>query len=274
MRSERRSPPVGAGEISPVAWKRHTQRTALAMLTPKRLAAALRDRTPTTTASTTRVRRSSDTVRRSSWASSRRASTGLLVTVHLICHARPRPRRWAGQQNYGNDVVYSATFRANASEKGRCAIIKCTVTPWRASSQLHRRTRRNQLLMTPAGPDLSPTFARRGPPPAPFVRAPQPIRAQPRAPPRRRNVRLCQSADPRTRPTPSRHPQTHHCSRPARHRRAPNPHSAPAAPDAPPSRGSPPLEAFGCRPSSQTLLPASGPTSETLYKAALAGRLA
>src|SRR5208337_1566430 len=60
MRSERRSPPVGAGEIPPVAWKRQTQRMALAMLTPKRLAAALRDRPPTTTASTTRVRRSSD----------------------------------------------------------------------------------------------------------------------------------------------------------------------------------------------------------------------
>ena len=34
------------------------------------------------------------------------------------------------------------------------------------------------------------------------------------------------------RPTPSRHPQTRHCGRPARRRRAPNPHSAPAAPDA------------------------------------------
>ena len=43
MRPERRSPPVGAGEISPLALKRATQRTALAMLTPKRLAAALRD---------------------------------------------------------------------------------------------------------------------------------------------------------------------------------------------------------------------------------------
>jgi hypothetical protein len=43
MRPERRSPPLGAGEISPFAWNRATQRTALAMLTPKRLAAALRD---------------------------------------------------------------------------------------------------------------------------------------------------------------------------------------------------------------------------------------
>src|SRR5271166_5231200 len=60
MRPERRSPPVGAGEISPVAPKRVTQRTALAMLTPKRLAAALRDSPPKTTASTTRLRRSSE----------------------------------------------------------------------------------------------------------------------------------------------------------------------------------------------------------------------
>ncbi len=42
--------PVGAGEISPLALKRATQRTALAMLTPKRLAAALRDMPPSTTA--------------------------------------------------------------------------------------------------------------------------------------------------------------------------------------------------------------------------------
>ena len=41
-------PPVGAGEISPLAPKRCSQPTALAMLTPKRLAAALRDRPPTT----------------------------------------------------------------------------------------------------------------------------------------------------------------------------------------------------------------------------------
>src|SRR5271157_3152615 len=60
MRPDRRSPPVGAGEISPLAQKRCSQRTALAMLTPKRLAAALRDRPPWTTASTTRSRRSSD----------------------------------------------------------------------------------------------------------------------------------------------------------------------------------------------------------------------
>src|SRR5208282_2432094 len=56
----RRSPPVGAGEISPLALKRATQRTALAMLTPKRLAAALRDMPPSTTAPTTRSRRSSE----------------------------------------------------------------------------------------------------------------------------------------------------------------------------------------------------------------------
>src|SRR5271157_4567562 len=43
MRWERRSPPIEQGEIPPVALKRATQRTALAMLTPKRLAAALRD---------------------------------------------------------------------------------------------------------------------------------------------------------------------------------------------------------------------------------------
>src|SRR5271157_3647765 len=36
MRSDRRSPPVGAGQISPVAAKRCNQRTALAILTPKR----------------------------------------------------------------------------------------------------------------------------------------------------------------------------------------------------------------------------------------------
>src|SRR5208337_4634790 len=53
-------PPVGAGEISPLALKRATQRTALAMLTPKRLAAALRDMPPSTTAPTTRSRRSSE----------------------------------------------------------------------------------------------------------------------------------------------------------------------------------------------------------------------
>ena len=46
MRPDRRSPPVAAGEISPLAQKRCSQRTALAMLTPKRLAAALRDRPP------------------------------------------------------------------------------------------------------------------------------------------------------------------------------------------------------------------------------------
>src|ERR1035438_10808917 len=60
MRPERRSPPVGAGEISPLALKRATQRTALAILTPKRLAAALRDILPSTTAPTTRSRRSSE----------------------------------------------------------------------------------------------------------------------------------------------------------------------------------------------------------------------
>src|SRR5208283_159097 len=60
IRPERRSPPVGAGEISPLALKRATQRTALAMLTPKRLAAALRDMPPSTTAPTTRSRRSSE----------------------------------------------------------------------------------------------------------------------------------------------------------------------------------------------------------------------
>jgi hypothetical protein len=43
-----------------VVLKRVTQRTALAMLTPKRLAAALRDSRPKTTASTTRLRRSSE----------------------------------------------------------------------------------------------------------------------------------------------------------------------------------------------------------------------
>src|SRR5271157_4462963 len=57
---ERRSPPIEQGEIPPVALKRVTQRTALAMLTPKRLAAALRDSPPKTTASTTRLRRSSE----------------------------------------------------------------------------------------------------------------------------------------------------------------------------------------------------------------------
>ena len=36
---ERRSPPQGAGEISPVVWNRFTQRTALAMLTLKCAAA-------------------------------------------------------------------------------------------------------------------------------------------------------------------------------------------------------------------------------------------
>src|SRR5579871_2221217 len=40
--------------------ERQTQRTALAILTPKRLAAALRDIPPSTTASTTRLRRSSE----------------------------------------------------------------------------------------------------------------------------------------------------------------------------------------------------------------------
>ena len=60
FRPERRSPPVGDGEISPLAWKRATQRTALAMLTPKLLAAALRDMPPSTTAPTTRWRRSSE----------------------------------------------------------------------------------------------------------------------------------------------------------------------------------------------------------------------
>jgi hypothetical protein len=34
------------------------------------------------------------------------------------------------------------------------------------------------------------------------------------------------------RPAPLRHPQTRHCGRHARRRRAPNPHSAPVAPDA------------------------------------------
>ena len=43
-----------------MALKRATQRTALAMLTPKRLAAALRDMPPSTTALTTRWRRSSE----------------------------------------------------------------------------------------------------------------------------------------------------------------------------------------------------------------------
>src|SRR5208282_1106398 len=60
MRWERRSPPIEQGEIPPVALKRATQRTALAMLTPKRLAAALRDMPPSTTALTTRWRRSSE----------------------------------------------------------------------------------------------------------------------------------------------------------------------------------------------------------------------
>src|SRR5208283_6181803 len=60
MRWERRSPPIEQGEIPPVALKRATQRTALAMLTPKRLAAALRDMPPATTALTTRWRRSSE----------------------------------------------------------------------------------------------------------------------------------------------------------------------------------------------------------------------
>ena len=46
--------------MSPLALKRATQRTALAMLTPKRLAAALRDMPPSTTAPTTRSRRSSE----------------------------------------------------------------------------------------------------------------------------------------------------------------------------------------------------------------------
>src|SRR5277367_1523576 len=60
MRPERRSPPVGVGEISPVAPKRCNHRTALAMLTPKRLAAALRDMPSRATASITRLRRSSE----------------------------------------------------------------------------------------------------------------------------------------------------------------------------------------------------------------------
>src|SRR5271156_1851884 len=59
MRWERRSPPIEQGEISPLALKRATQRTALAMLTPKRLAAALRDMPPST-APTTRSRRSTE----------------------------------------------------------------------------------------------------------------------------------------------------------------------------------------------------------------------
>src|SRR4029077_17644498 len=50
---------VAEGEISPLALKRATQRTALAMLTPKRLAAALRDMPPST-APTTRSRRSTE----------------------------------------------------------------------------------------------------------------------------------------------------------------------------------------------------------------------
>src|SRR5271168_3836578 len=59
MRWERRSPPIEQGEIPPVALKRATQRTALAMLTPKRLAAALRDMPPSTVP-TTRSRRSTE----------------------------------------------------------------------------------------------------------------------------------------------------------------------------------------------------------------------
>lgn len=54
------APPKGLGDISPVASKCLTQRTALAMLTSKRLAAALRDSPPDTTASTTRLRRSQE----------------------------------------------------------------------------------------------------------------------------------------------------------------------------------------------------------------------
>ena len=53
------SQPVEAGEISPAAPKRCNQRTALAILTPKRLAAALRDIPSLTTVSTTHLRRSS-----------------------------------------------------------------------------------------------------------------------------------------------------------------------------------------------------------------------
>jgi len=52
--------PVGDAEICPLARKRATQRTALAMLTPNRLAAALRDIPSSTTAPTTRSRRSSE----------------------------------------------------------------------------------------------------------------------------------------------------------------------------------------------------------------------
>ncbi len=53
--------PPTRGPDPRLAWlKRATQRTTLAMLTPKRLAAALRDMPPSTTAPTTRSRRSSE----------------------------------------------------------------------------------------------------------------------------------------------------------------------------------------------------------------------
>lgn len=59
IRPERRSPPRGFGAVRPVRRYSAIQRTALAMLTPNRRAAALRDMPPST-ARITRMRRSAE----------------------------------------------------------------------------------------------------------------------------------------------------------------------------------------------------------------------
>jgi len=59
IRPERRSPPRGFGADRPVRRYSSIQRTALAMLTPNRRAAAFRD-IPASTAPITRMRRSAE----------------------------------------------------------------------------------------------------------------------------------------------------------------------------------------------------------------------
>ena len=62
IRCERWSPPLGRAFVAPIVWNTRTQRMVVATPTPKRSVTARRDSLPST-ASTTRLRRSSDKVR-------------------------------------------------------------------------------------------------------------------------------------------------------------------------------------------------------------------
>ena len=102
------------------------QRTALAMLTPKRLAAALRDRPPTTTASTTRSRRSSDSaIPAASFAGRRYLPNSMECATNRVRERGKMEEKSAAFRCQEQEA--NGGFGTKSSSHGRARVALCVV---------------------------------------------------------------------------------------------------------------------------------------------------